>query len=200
MLGLMRSTTLLLCAAALAGCGALKWGDDGSHDYSRSVALPPLQTGPGMVAPSTRDDSFQVPGEGGLKLNPQIKVQTPKLPDGARLRIEKQGKLYWMASNHKPSMLWPHLKNFWRVNDYSLTDIDQRNGILTTHWTDSRRAEYPDVQHEYRLRIIPYKQGSRTYITVRTRRIADGSMQLLASSTKLELEMLSKLQTYLAGL
>lgn len=200
MVKLSRCLNVLLSCLVLSACSAMKWGDDGQGDYSRSVALPPLQTEMGLVAPGSRNDRFQVPGEGGLKLNPDITVQTPKLPGGARLRIEKQGKLYWVASAHKPSVLWPHLKNFWRVNDYSLSNIDQRNGLLTTRWSDTRNIQLNNVQHEYRLRVIPYRTGSRTFITVRSRSMVNGKARMLGAAPKLELEILSKLQTYLSGL
>lgn len=196
---LLKWVVLGACLPVVVGCGALKWGDDGVSDYTRSVALPPLQPVEGLTTPGSHDDTFEVPGEGGLKLNPDIKVQTPKLPAGSKLRIEKQGKLYWLASDHKPSVLWSHLKNFWRVNDYSLANIDQRNGLLTTHWAASRLSNLQGVEHEYRLRIIPYRQGSRIYVTVRSRRSVDGVVDGMSSSTKLELSMLVKLQTYLRG-
>lgn len=190
----------LLGALTLSGCSVVKWGDDGAGDYTRSVSLSSLHAPAGLVTPGGQNDRFSVPGEGGDKLNPGLKVQTPKLPEGARLRIERQGQLYWVASDHKPSVLWPHLKNFWRVNDFSLANIDQRNGLLTTHWAPSRIASLKDVEHEYRMRVIPFQKGSRVFITIRSRKNLNGQMQAMSSSAKLEMAMLSKLHTYLSGL
>lgn len=190
----------LLGVAMMSGCSVIKWGDDGAGDYSRHVSLPPLVAEEGLRPPGLGNDRYTVPGEGGEKLNPSISVQTPGLPKGGRLDIQRQGKLYWVAASHKPSVLWPHLKNFWRVNDYALADINQRNGIITTHWTESRMAALKGVEHEYRMRVIPFQSGSRTFITVRSRKKVEGGWQDLAPSNRLEMAMLSKLRTYLKGL
>jgi outer membrane protein assembly factor BamC len=148
---------LAAAAAALALLGACSSSDgllDSSSriDYKSAQKLPPLDVPPDLTAP-TRDDRYQVPGDGrgaatlsGYQADRAHQPGpggTSLLPVIAGMRIERAGNERWLVVEEPPERIWPRVKAFWQENGFVIKLELPEAGVMETDWAENR-AKLPD--------------------------------------------------------
>lgn len=56
-------------------------------------------------------------------------------PDG--MTIVKSGNLRWLVVEEEPSLLWPHVIEFWEDLGFRILIANKRTGIIETEWMDT---------------------------------------------------------------
>ncbi len=191
----------------LSACSIFKWGDDGRSDYTRAAAVKSLEVPEGLIAPGQLSKLYSIPGEDGAPVVVAQVGDAPLLPEGRRLRLEKDGDLHWLSATVEPRLLWPHLENFWKVRGIEIDRADAEKGVIYTKWKVSGKGG-DKVRHQYTLRLKPTayqsggqsKIGSKVFITAISSKRSGREWLRLPADPKVEAKMLMRLQAYLAGL
>lgn len=144
--GLRLISVLLLAVLLAGGCSMSLEGK--KIDYKSAGKLPPLEIPPDLTTP-TRDDRYAVPD-----LNPkgsatysvysaersgQPRTATPEvLPQGDKVRVERNGNQRWLVVNQPADALWPQVKEFWQELGFIVNMEVADAGILETDWAENR--------------------------------------------------------------
>ena len=211
----------MLAAAALATAGCTQVGPprtpDASADspWQRDVRTASLEVPPDLSRSGIRD-AYPIPGTGAREDGREA-----VLPVVEGMRIEREGRLRWLAADAEPADLWPGLRDFWERQGFALEIDDANIGVIETGWAEKRvklpvgglrkmlerfkRFAYTyGVRDRFRTRVERSAEKGVTEIHVTHRgahEVVRGDSYAWAprpSDPTLEAEMLGRLMQFLA--
>lgn len=149
---LLLSSSLIVSALALAGCGGTLI-ESKKIDYKSAGKLPTLEIPPDLTSP-TRDERYAIPDYGkssttfseysderGLQARKDIGV----LPQVDTIRIERDGNQRWLVAPGAPDKYWDTLKDFWFGIGFTLTTEMPAAGVMETDWNENRAKLPMDI-------------------------------------------------------
>lgn len=192
-----RSTLLVLCVVALAGCSLTQGLTDMSKiDYKSSTQGRPLEVPPDLVSPRV-DDRYAIPqrapGVSGTTFSAYSRDRANEtaspgrpavLPQPPGVRIERDGDRRWLVVDQPPEKVWPVVRDFWSEAGFNVIKESPQTGIVETDWAESRPA-VPDsyvrsqlsrflgsiytsgTRDKFRTRLEPTAQGTEIYVSHR---------------------------------
>ncbi|MBI3221778.1 MAG: outer membrane protein assembly factor BamC [Nitrosomonadales bacterium] len=177
----------LCCAAviALAGCGAMGFGNKRIDYRAGATQAPSLEVPPDLSAPGN-DDRYKVPQGNGesvatysdyTKRGGDIAPRAAAvLPEVKGVHLERSGTQRWLVVNDKAENVWPVLKAFWQETGLPIKSEDQAAGVMETEWVENR-AKIPQGGLRSVLGKVfdnIYSSGERDQYRARLERSKDG--------------------------
>lgn len=198
----------LLTAILFSGSGC-SWmmGDDGffrdrSNDYRQASVEPPLQL-PAGIDSDAIDDSYAIPAISDRStLSDEYVMPRPEplATDLGResVRINTFGDQRWILVDGSPGEVWPRLRGFLSLNQFSVQRADAVSGIIETGWLQP--AGENTLRERYRLRVDQGVQRGTSEIYVLQADIRAGEHDWPESSSNAERDnlMTRELAQYLA--
>ena len=131
------------------GCSTTEefFDDITAPDYVNSSKAKRLEVPPDLSELET-SRNYDVPGEAKSykdflnqeqasleNSNNSNRKKVVENPEG--MNIVKSGNLRWLVVNEEPSLLWPHVINFWEDLGFRVMVANKRTGIIETEWMDT---------------------------------------------------------------
>jgi outer membrane protein assembly factor BamC len=146
---LFKNYLIFILFFGLLGCSTTEefFDDITAPDYVNSSKAKRLEVPPDLSElESSRN--YDVPGEVKSykdflsqeqeSFNNSNSPNTKKVvenPEG--MKIVKSGNLRWLVVEEEPSLLWPHVIEFWEDLGFRVMIANKRTGIIETEWMDT---------------------------------------------------------------
>ncbi len=172
----LKTTTILLAAAALSACGSNKRPEYQGADYYKSLELPPDLT----LQKSSAEMEIPEPTVSALDdFQSRHKLNKAVAPEFKGIRLNHEGSMYFLEVDAEPEVVWPKLEAFWEHEGVRLVQNQPMLGFMQTDWTAQMQvrkdAGYltklfskiePDFRDKFRMRVEPAADRTKTHIFV----------------------------------
>jgi outer membrane protein assembly factor BamC len=146
---LSKNYLIFILLFGLFGCSTTEefFDDITGPDYVSSSRSKKLEVPPDLTE-LDENDSYSLPGQAksykeyldrekrntdyGLDDKPKKIIANP---DG--MKIIKSGNLRWLVVDKEPTILWPHIKEFWEEIGFRVVIASKKTGIIETEWMDT---------------------------------------------------------------
>jgi outer membrane protein assembly factor BamC len=178
-----------ILSRSLCACGALIFGaliacssvmDMDKINYKSEVTEKPIPLDiPPDLTQLNRDNRYSMPSS-SVTASSQNNKPGGGVPTAAKqvndARIERDGRLRWIAINRSPEEIWPLVRSFWIDNGFTYVLEQQDLGILETEWAENR-AKLPQGMIGKLMKSIS-DSGLRDKFRTRIERSAAGGLEI----------------------
>lgn len=174
-----RALFLCLSAAIAAGCAGFDPNVEPKYESSRE--RPNLEIPPELSAPEL-DSTYTIPPAGGRvsaremdepgRRGGALVVEGGVLPSYEGVKVRRDGAVRWLEVGQPPEVLWPRLREFWRVQGLTLKIDNPTIGLMQTDWAENRAGLTEDSFRRFLGRI--YDAGTRDRYRLRVERTDEG--------------------------
>lgn len=177
---------LCLVLASFTGCAS--FAPNTEPEYESARERPNLEIPPELTAPEL-DETYAIPPEGGRVTASQmddpgtrrgaVVVEGDVLPGYDSIEVRRDGAVRWLEVGQPPEVLWPRLREFWRVQGLNLKIDSPKIGLMETDWAENRAGLTQGSFRRFLGKI--YDAGTRDKYRLRVERLGTGGSAIFVT-------------------
>lgn len=174
---------LSIFLAAVSGCASFQ--PDTEPKYEGARERPNLEIPPELAAPEL-DETYAIPQEGGRVSASQmdeprrgvgaVVVEGDVVPGYESIEVRRDGAIRWLEVRQPPEVLWPRLREFWRLQGLNLKIDNPKIGLMQTDWAENRAGLTEGSFRRFLGKI--YDAGTRDRYRIRVERTNAGGSSI----------------------